>query len=193
MPSLRLFIAIETPPTITPQLAAIRDRLKACNADVKWEPDEKLHVTLKFLGATDEGLLPQIVYNTEGVARRYQPLEARYGGIGCFPNKRSPRIVWIGMEDLNKNLELLQRNIEACLIPLGFKPEDRRFHAHVTLGRVKSSTGLTNLLRIMDSITFESQPVSIHEIAVVKSVLNPNGSEYTTLKRIQLAHSSTLP
>jgi 2'-5' RNA ligase len=52
MPTLRLFIALETPPEIKPKIAAIRDQLRTSNADVKWEPGEKLHATMKFLGNT---------------------------------------------------------------------------------------------------------------------------------------------
>jgi 2'-5' RNA ligase len=69
---------------------------------------------------------------------------------------------------------------------LGFKPEDRPYHAHVTLGRVRSTKRIRNLLTIMESITFESQPVTIREIVVVRSDLRPTGSVYTTLQSIPL-------
>ena len=186
MPSLRLFIAIETPTDIRPQLGAIRDHLKSSNAGVKWESDEKLHVTLKFLGNTDDQLLPQIVYTIEGVGQRSAPLEVRYKGVGCFPNPTSPRVIWIGVEDQKDNLNPVQREIESSLIHLGFEREEKEFHPHVTLGRVKGTSGINSLLRTMESITFESQPVTIREIALIKSELHPEGSIYTTLKRIPL-------
>jgi 2'-5' RNA ligase len=186
MPLFRLFIAIETPPEIKTRLGEVRDRLKESGADVKWEPNEKLHATLKFLGATDEGLLPEIVSYIEGVARRYTPLSLKYTGVGCFPNHRAPRIVWIGMEDLKGNILALQQDTENVLVPLGFKREERPFHAHVTLGRVKSDRKIESLLRMMESVTFESQPVTIGELAIVKSELRPSGSVYTILKKIPL-------
>lgn len=183
---LRLFIALETPPVIIPQIAAIRDRLKASNADVKWEPDEKLHATLKFLGKTDEGLLPEIVSYIRGVCETKPSLLMKYKGVGCFPNQHSPKVVWIGMEDVSGKLGALQGEIESALAQLEFRPEERKFHAHVTLGRVKSDRGVRGLLRMMESITFESQPVEIHEVGLIKSDLKPDGSVYTTLKRIPL-------
>lgn len=186
MPSLRLFIALETPPEIKPQIAAIRDRLKTSNADVKWETGEKLHVTLKFLGDTDDKLLPQIVSYSRGVGVVKSPLLVKYKGAGCFPNQRTPKVIWVGLEDLSGHLNSLQQEIESAFVPLGFKREERTFHAHVTIGRVKSNTGLQSLLRSMESITFESQPVIIQEITLIKSELGSSGSVYTTLETFPL-------
>lgn len=186
MPSLRLFIAIETPPEIRLQLVSICDQLRESGADVKWEPDEKLHATLKFLGSTDEGLLPEIVSIITGVCQTMTPVSVKYGGVGCFPNQRAPRIIWIGMEDLKGDMGLLQQKIETSMVPLGFKREERAFHPHVTLGRVKSEKRIGSLLRMMESITFESQPVIIKEVALVKSELKASGSVYTILNTIPL-------
>ena len=186
MPSLRLFVAIETPRLIRPHIGEIRDRLRESGADVKWESDEKLHATIKFLGDTDEELLPEIVSTIGGVAQTFLPLDVRYKGVGCFPDKRSPRVVWVGMEDLTGSLGSLHDEIESALLGFGFEKEERSFHAHVTLGRVKGVSRIQNLLRMMESITFESQPVAIREIALIKSELKPSGSVYTTLKTIPL-------
>lgn len=186
MPSLRLFIAIETLPSVILQIAAIRDRLRTSNADVKWEPDEKLHATLKFLGNVDERLLPEIVLYIKGVGLTNSPLRLKYKGVGCFPNQRAPKVIWVGIEDLNGSLNSLQEKIESELVPLGFEQEERRFHAHVTLGRVKGDRMIQSLLRTMESITFESQPAAIQEIALIKSELKPSGSVYTTLNTFPL-------
>ncbi len=90
------------------------------------------------------------------------------------------------MEDLTGLLSVLQNEIETVLIPLGFEREEKTFHAHVTLGRVKSNVGLQGLLRSMESITFESQPVVIQEISLIKSELRSSGSVYTTLETFPL-------
>jgi 2'-5' RNA ligase len=186
MPFLRLFIALETPRSIIPQIAAIRDSLKASNADVRWEIDEKLHATIKFLGKTDEGLLPEIVSYIRGVCETKTPLSVVYRQVGCFPNRKAPRVVWVGMEDTNGPIVSLKKEIESVLAPLGFEKEEREFHPHVTLGRVKSERGVKSLLRMMESVTFESQPVEIREVSLVRSDLKPDGSVYTILKRIPL-------
>lgn len=187
MPSLRLFIAIETPPDLRPQIAAIRDRLKTSDADVKWEPNGKLHATIKFLGTTDDHLLPEIVSYIRGVCQKFAPFQIRYKGVGCFPNSRAPRVIWVGMEEPSGDLDLLHHEFDSGLVALGFEREEKRFHPHVTLGRVKSNKKIHGLLRMMESITFESQPVTVHEIALIQSELKASGSVYTILKSIPLS------
>ncbi|MBM2846335.1 MAG: 2'-5' ligase [Bacteroidetes bacterium] len=187
MPTLRLFIAIETPPPMATQIGTIRDRLKASDADVKWEPNEKLHATIKFLGDTDDQLLPEIVSYLRGVCQKFAPFQIRYKGVGCFPNSRTPRVIWVGMDEPGGNLDLLHHEIDSELVALGFKREEKRFHPHVTLGRVKSNKKIHSLLRMMESTTFESQPVTVQEIALIQSELKASGSVYTILKSISLS------
>jgi RNA 2',3'-cyclic 3'-phosphodiesterase len=186
MPSLRLFIALETPADIRRAMGDILTSLRETDADVKWEPIDKLHATLKFLGDTDDTLLPDVVYSLEKCCTTSPVLSLLYAGLGCFPNVPAPRVVWVGMKDLMTSLVSLQQCIEGALEPLGFAREDRPFHPHVTLGRVKSQKNSGSLLRRMESLTFESQPVEIRDVALVKSELRPGGSVYTTLKRIPL-------
>jgi 2'-5' RNA ligase len=186
MPTLRLFIAIETPTIIIPKIAAIRDQLRTSGADVKWEPDEKLHATLKFLGNANGDLLPDFVYYLRGVAQEAPRLTVRYKGIGCFPNKSAPRVVWIGMDDLDNNLIPLQKKVDSGFARFGFEKEDRTFHPHVTLGRVKGHRQLDSLLRMTESTTFESEPVELQEITLVRSDLRQSGSIYTTLNTFPL-------
>jgi 2'-5' RNA ligase len=183
MPFLRLFIAIETPSNIIPQIAAMRDRLRTSTDNVRWEPNEKLHATLKFLGDTEETLLPEIVLYLRGVSRESRPMEIRYSGIGCFPNRREPRIIWVGIEETGGLLSLLQSRMESGMTQFGFKKEQRAFHPHLTLGRVKNTRNIASLLRTVESATFDSQPVLLQEFSLIKSILGPTGSTYTVLER----------
>jgi len=74
----------------------------------------------------------------------------------------------------------------------GFEKEQKRFHPHVTLGRVKSQHNMRDLLRTMESITFESTSTTISETVLVKSELKPSGSVYTILNRIPLSATQTV-
>lgn len=186
MSTLRLFFAIETPPEIKLQITAIRERLPTSNADVKWEPTEKLHTTLKFLGDVQTDLLPEIVSYLEGLCRQCPPFNVKYTGIGCFPDRQTPKVVWVGLEDTKNNLGDLQSSIENGMANLGLQREEHQFHPHVTLGRVKSNKNINSLLTIMESATFESQPVTISEVVLFKSELHPNGSSYSVLHRFSL-------
>jgi 2'-5' RNA ligase len=184
---IRLFIAIDTPPEIMPLLSAVRDRLATTHAGVKWEPDDKLHCTLKFLGDTREEILPHIAAALGHVAASTPPFPIRYAGLGCFPDKREPRIIWAGMEDPDGTLRRLAQTVETRMAELGFKPEQRIYHPHVTLGRVKDSRRLRELLATMETVTFECSPVSVREMALVRSELKPGGSVYTPVAKVALS------
>ena len=98
----------------------------------------------------------------------------------------TPRVVWVGIEELNGALTPLYESIESAMAALGFERESRPFHPHITLGRVKSTRGHHSLLTTLETITFDSKPVTVREVAVVKSELKPTGSVYTILKSIAL-------
>jgi 2'-5' RNA ligase len=181
MSVLRLFLAIHTPPDARSALADLRDRLKAGGADVRWETTPKLHITLRFLGDTEETLLRDFVPLIEGVARGFPPFAIRYRGTGCFPGLRDPRIIWAGVENPDGTLAALQGAIEDAVRASGFEPERKAFHAHVTLGRVKSRTGLGGLLRMLESAIFDGPPATVGAFTLMKSTLRPGGSEYSTL------------
>ena len=186
MPDIRLFIAIETPADIRAQIAQIQGRLRESGADVRWEPEEKLHATLKFLGNTPDEKVQPVADALELVSRQHTRCTITYTNLGCFPTSRSPRVVWIGIEDPSEALRALFLDIEESMASLGFERETRPFHPHLTLGRVKGSRNLGRLLAMLKTVTFQSQPVIVPEIALVRSDLRPSGSVYTTLKAIPL-------
>lgn len=186
MPSARLFIAIETPPEIKSQIANVISELQSAQADVRWEQLEKIHITLKFLGEIREDLLPQIVLFLVGVAGNTSPFTIRYSGLGCFPNMHEPRIVWIGVDDIEDKLHPLVASIETEMASIRLEKEIKGFHPHVTIGRMKSRKNRTNLLRKMESITLESQPTVVSAISLVRSELKTGGSVYSQVKSFSL-------
>ena len=97
------------PASILPRLSEIREILRGSRADVKWEPTEKLHCTIKFLGDTPEELVRRIVDALSEIGSATQPFSVAYKGIGCFPGRRDPRIIWAGMADPEGGLKTLFR------------------------------------------------------------------------------------
>jgi 2'-5' RNA ligase len=186
MPPVRLFIAVETPPDIRSAIADLCSTLKRSGADVRWESSDKFHITLRFLGDTDPGLLPDFVTMIEGVAARRARFRIRYGGVGCFPHQRDPRIIWVGVDDPDGELTTVQREIESGCRALGVLPEPKAFHAHVTIGRVKLRRHPASLLAMMESATFDGLSATIGSICLMKSTLQPGGSAYSTLNQFSL-------
>jgi 2'-5' RNA ligase len=178
----RLFIAVDTPEEIKDKLEDLSARLSRSNAQVRWEGREKFHATLKFLGGTDQSLLAPIGASLERISAQLTPFPVVVRGVGSFPGRGNPRVVWVGLDDPDGGLERLHLSIDQEMTRLGFKPEERTFHPHVTLGRVKGARNLDNLRRMLESVTFESHPTTVHEVLLVRSELKSTGSAYTTLK-----------
>jgi len=186
MQKLRLFIAIDTPSDIKLHAGAVRDQLRNTAADARWEPDEKLHCTVKFLGDTNPGLVEPIIETVQQIAAQTPLFAVKYRAVGCFPTMRDPRVVWIGMENNDGTLLALHKKIDEAMATLGFAREERMFHPHITLGRVRSRKNIHNLLTLLETVTFESEPATLHELEIVKSELKSAGSVYTILKLLPL-------
>jgi RNA 2',3'-cyclic 3'-phosphodiesterase len=182
----RLFIAIDTPPTVRHAMTAARDDLRMVRSDVKWEPDDKLHCTLKFLGDTPAGKVPALITALGSLTRGTRPVTVAYGGVGVFPERGEPRIVWAGIRDASQELARLAAAIDALTATFGFEKERRPFQPHVTLGRVKGSRGIRELLGTLETVTFDCPPVQIQEVLLVSSELRPSGSVYTIAARCPL-------
>ena len=179
---MRLFVAVDTPPEVKDRLEHLCAELRESHAQVRWESRNKFHVTMKFLGAADDSLVQNVMAALERVSGGREPFSVTVRGIGTFPNLRNPRIVWVGVDDPTGGLVRLHVSIDQELVPLGFQPEDRAFHPHLTLGRIKGTRNLHTLRRMLESVTFEGQPTTVHEILLVRSELKPSGSVYTILK-----------
>jgi len=170
---LRLFIAALLPDEIKAALGSYIASLGEDAEGVKWEKEEKLHVTLKFLGEVDEEKAGAVSSIVDAATRKYSPFEMTTGNLGGFPNLQNPRVLFVGLSE-NPGLSNLQREIEEGLEPLGFEREKRKFIPHVTIGRVNGRLKTTGPLPLPERIRF-----SINEISVVKSVLGKVGSVYT--------------
>lgn len=186
MPSIRTFIAIETPAPIRKDILGLQYRLKQSGADVRWEAEDKFHATVKFLGDVDETLLPAVFAKIESVALQHRACEIVFESLGCFPDSKSPRVVWVGCTDIDRKIGALKSMLDNELRVLGFEIESRPFRPHITLGRVKSQKGIEHLISILENLTFEPHASVVNDIVVMKSVLKPKGSEYSVLRTIQL-------
>lgn len=182
----RLFIALPTPLPLRESIHRAAVPLRQCGAEVAWEAAPKLHCTLKFLGPTPPVLLPRLEEELGTVARNAEPVRIVYRGLGAFPSMRDPRVFWIGMEDATGALGRLQTAVERGCVALGLPREERAFHPHVTLGRVKGRKNVRELLATAETVTFESPPTVVATLELIRSDLRPTGSVYTVLRTFPL-------
>ena len=183
---IRSFLAIELPETILKEIGQVEEDLRSSHADVRWVSPEKIHLTLKFFGNIDELRIEPIVKSTVGAIQTISPFLLGVKGIGAFPNAKSPRVIWIGLLDEKEVLVSFQRSLETELEKIGFEPENRPFQAHLTLGRVKSSRGREELVRLMEKYGEKAfGDFQVKSVILFRSDLRPTGPIYTPLKEMK--------
>ncbi len=184
--NLRCFIAIEIPETIKKDIGSIVEISKKREADVRWVENKNIHLTLKFLGNTPEELLSPLYESLQNVALSYKPLYIRICKTGVFPNKKYPRVIWVGIED-SEILKRLQRDIEDSITLLGFQKEERAFHPHLTIARVRSQKKIESLMTELDNYKEKDFGVfEVNSIKLIRSELKPTGAQYYCIYEIPL-------
>ena len=190
MPAIiRAFVAADLPDEIRDRLGEtqrrLRDRLARAGIDrgLKWTQPAGIHLTLKFLGETDEALIPELGQELAAVVAAQPTLTLALAGPGVFPNPRAPRVVWIGVEGDVPALMTLQSRVEAALSPLGFPTESRPFSPHLTLARVAEVVSREDRERIgaavLSTPAREAVAFQIHTVSLIRSELLPGGARYT--------------
>jgi 2'-5' RNA ligase len=146
-----------------------------------------VHITLKFLGNITHEQLDKVIVATREVLRFFEPFGVSISGLGTFPGKTSPRVIWIGIVEGKQELARLSKAIDKSLSKAGFPHERREFSPHLTLGRVKSSErrdGLTKAIASTDASNLGS--MRVEKIAIMRSQLTPLGPIYTALEAVEL-------
>ncbi len=183
MERVRSFIAVELPEELKAQLVTTQQELALLRAPVRWASMETLHLTLKFLGDVPRSELAGVARAVEEVAGGREPYEAELVGLGQFPAlPRPPRVIWAGVGAGGERVVELAEAVERALASLGFKPENRRFHPHVTLGRVKSSRGLEGLSSAVAAAGDRSfGAFAVDSVVTFESELLPGGPSHTVV------------
>jgi 2'-5' RNA ligase len=194
MSLLRAFIALELPARVCEAIQKQTDRLRQTlgNDFVRWVPTQNMHLTLKFLGDTSTSHLDFLKQMLLREAEAHPQFDLQIGGLGAFPTRRSPRLLWIGIH-APLNLASLQRSIESGMSRLGYKADERAFSPHLTLGRARQTASLSELQRIraaLDTIQLGSiEAARVDAVHLFKSDLRPDGSIYTKLFSAPLSKS----
>jgi 2'-5' RNA ligase len=192
METVRAFIAVALPDALLRQLAGLQHRLeeRVPQRSVRWVRPEGVHLTLKFLGDTPTEKLPGIEQALAVVARNAPACAFTVGEVGCFPNTRRPRVVWVGVQEPTGRLAALQDAIEEVMVPFGYEPEGRGFTPHLTLGRVRRKISRGDAARVGEVVAAtevgQLAEVAADRFELIRSVLKSSGAEYTTLEEFHL-------
>ena len=184
--SIRTFIAIDLPPQLKQSAANLQNDLKSrFNCRISWTKPPGMHLTLKFLGDTQSDLIDPLAEAVDSALSSLPSFNLKLTRPGSFGGK-APRVLWIGLTSPNPLFQLRQA-VESAVEPFGFPPEKRRFHPHLTLGRVKDPDGTRELLAYLGKVNIESVEFPVEKISFYQSDLKPAGAEYTVLKVFHLS------
>jgi RNA 2',3'-cyclic 3'-phosphodiesterase len=184
MSKFRGFIAIDL--GSFPKLIEFENEIKKTGADVKLVDPKIVHITLKFLGDTDENLVEKIEEIMKNSVEEIKPFEMQLVGTGVFPDQKYMRVAWIGIKN-GEQIGKIANKIEEQVSKLGFEKENREFSAHLTIGRIRSAKNKEKLLQVIENYKDTNfGNYKIDSIKLKKSELTPKGPIYTTLKEVKL-------
>ncbi len=184
---MRTFIAIELEENLKSELLSFIQVLMGISQNIKWVKEEGMHLTLKFLGEISEDKIPSIESSLEKIAGKFNAFSIQIRGTGAFPpGKKNPRVLWVGIAE-NERLATLQTEFETECELLGFPREKRKFHPHLTLGRVKAHSHLGGVLALLDkNRNTQFGEMNVKKITFFQSILRPTGAEYKVLSEYNL-------
>jgi 2'-5' RNA ligase len=187
----RLFIAIELPHDILRTVERVQNQLKPAipGRAAKWVRPEGIHLTLKFLGDVPRVQTDGIIEEMQAAARGHTAFFLSIEGLGCFPNTRNPRVLWLGLTGDVRDLAALQADVESHIAPLGYPSEERGFHPHLTLARSAREAHRDELAAIGKAAEKGLGTLGswrIDAISLMRSDLRSDGAVYTRVAHVPL-------
>ena len=182
---VRLFLAIDIPSQIRNQIVRIQNALRETGLNLKLVEAQNIHFTLKFLGETDPSRIPMI--NTALDTIQFRRYDIHIQGVGCFPNARRPRVIWLGIHGQGiAETKSLASSVNRVLKEIGIPPDFRPFKPHTTIARLRRPMKLPNevyqkLNKFLSQYeNHDCGTLMVQDFHLKESVLTPQGPIYTT-------------
>ncbi len=173
----RLFVAIRPPEDIRDLLIDVMDD----GADFRWQSDDQLHLTLRFIGEVERPLANDLAVALATV--RAQSFELRLAGLGSF-DRRSGGVLWAGIEP-TKPVRALNARIERICQAVGLAAERRAFHSHITLARWRGPRS-REVRAFLDGRALSSEPFRVDNFILYESRLSRHGAHYEAVETFPL-------
>ena len=176
---MRAFIALELSPGVRSAIAGLMADLRDRFVGLRWVRPESVHLTLRFLGESSPGQIERVRDNLGPLAAGCPRAESALRCLGLFPERGSPRVLWLGVE-LPEPLVALQAGCEAASVAAGFPRESRPFSPHLTLGRWRDRAARPELPAV------DLGSSLLDALVLMRSEPRPEGAVYTHLQRFEL-------
>jgi len=179
----RAFIALVLPCTVTDYLEKVQQCLAAQRIRGRWVRLTNMHLTLKFLGSLAPENIHPVGDLLASIAENTAPLELTAQGLGGFPNRRRPRVLWVGIGGQSQALTAIQKSVADGLVPMGWPHEKRVFKGHLTLARARGRGFFgADITRAMAHCE-PQEPLDFkaRQLVLYRSTLRPEGAVYDKL------------
>lgn len=177
----RLFVGIRPPAPVRAQLLDIMGGVP----NARWQNDEQLHVTVRFVGQVDGHLAEDLAVALGGV--RQAPFDVGIDGVGVF-ERRGRGTIWAGVTS-HADLAALHKKVDQICRRVGIAPDGRAYHPHLTLARFGREVGpIEPFLQLHAGLN--SLPFRVEDIRLYESHLGPEGATYEAVAKYPLAWSS---
>ena len=180
----RLFVGLDLPESLTQAVGELQFGLR----DARWLDSDALHLTLAFIGEVDRSAQARIEVALGGVEA--PALDVELHGIGHFPLRGPPRVLWVGASPAEE-LGRLAASVRRALGRAGHPPERRKFAPHVTIARFRRPPPPAALQDYLGSFAlFRTPAAPVGSFRLISSRLLPSGARYTTEADYPLARVS---
>ncbi|NTV58144.1 MAG: RNA 2',3'-cyclic phosphodiesterase [Deltaproteobacteria bacterium] len=190
---IRSFLAFELPEDIKTIVTRVSGEARKSSLDVRWVRPEFIHLTVVFLGGVQSEQIPSMGESLGAVCVNHGSFSISLKPMGCFPNSRNPRVIWLGLVGDLERMSRFRDDLQAALSPFGIKEEERAFRPHLTLGRFKKPAKRpTELEQMLAKYGELSSPVcTLDELVLFRSDLKPGGAVYTKMLSWPLSSGSS--
>ncbi len=187
---VRAFLAIDLPLELKKKLSELKEQAPN-DIKIKWVETQNFHITLKFFGNIYENLLEKIFEESQKIIKNYTPFQLILDQLGFFPEKKIPRVVWIGLKTQDETLFNLQKALEKLFEKLKINPDKEDFHPHITIFRIKNIGNLESFKNYLEKISKKIELIKglnfqVNELIFFKSTLLPTGPLYEPLYKLPL-------
>jgi len=176
---MRVFVAVDLPKEVKDYLFNLPKKFKG--AKVKWTSKRNLHLTLNFIGEVTEEKAEKIADVLKTI--KAKKFKAKLGKLGFFPDEKSIKIIWIGLEPKDK-LQKLANDVDAELIEFS---SEQRFESHITIGRFKGFKKKEDFYKSIKELEIEPMEFEVSSFTLYKSILRKEGPKYISIENVEMS------
>jgi len=182
---VRAFLSIDIEDqALISRISEIQQQLNPEGAKMKMVERDNIHFTIRFFGDTPMGRIEEM-RNCLGRIK-IAPFEIKIQGVGAFPNRRRPRVIWIGVTENAQQIIDLKLRADELLTEIGYKMEKEKFTPHATIARVRNVKDPNLITQNLEELTVKPiGNMTVKSLSMKKSTLTSSGSIYETLWMVE--------